>query len=99
MCIKITKEKTMRIIYADGCIEDYKPKGKRVTLEEMQKVVGGYIEIVSLASEKKRMVVNEEGAIIPLKPNFIATMIYRKETGSTSVIYGDALLTDWNDID
>lgn len=89
----------MRIIKADGTITDYKPAGKRITLEEMQKIVGGYIEIVSLRSEKKRMVVNEEGAIIPLKPNFLATVIYRKETGSQSAIFGDVLLTDWNDID
>lgn len=38
------------------------------TLEELQKLVGGYIETVPIAADV--MIVNEEGKLLGLKPNF-----------------------------
>jgi hypothetical protein len=50
--IKITKDKTMlTVIRTNGEITELKPKGRRISLEEMQKVVGGYIEMVTLKKQ------------------------------------------------
>jgi len=35
-----------KLFKTDGTVEDVKPKGKKFTLAEMQKFVGGYIEAV-----------------------------------------------------
>ena len=38
------------------------------TLEKLQALVGGYIEIVPIAADV--MIINEEGKLLGLKPNF-----------------------------
>lgn len=53
-----------------------KPKGKTFSLEELQKFVGGYIEIVHVADGKLCMVVNEEGKINHLPMNPVATRLF-----------------------
>ena len=61
--------------------EEIKPKnGKTFTLEEMQKAVGGYIEILHLA-DGRIMVLNEEGKLNGLETNITATGILA-EVGS-----------------
>lgn len=40
------------------------------TLEELQRIVGGYIEAVTFIPFRVVMIVNEEGKIHDLKPNF-----------------------------
>lgn len=47
--------------------------GRDFTLEELQKSVGGYIEIIDL-TDKSIMIVNEEGKGA-LYPNMMATVI------------------------
>ena len=41
----------LTVIRTSGEITELKPKGRRVSLEEMQKVVGGYIEMVTLKNK------------------------------------------------
>lgn len=53
-----------------------KPKEKTYSLEELQKFVGGYIEIHHLADGKLCMVINEEGKINHLPLNPMATRIF-----------------------
>ena len=68
--------------------EEVKPKnGTDFTLEELQEFVGGYIEIITLGGGKI-MVVNEEGWLLNLPPNWAATTRY----GLGSVIAGNALV-------
>ena len=56
---------------------------KEPTLKEMQKFVGGYIEIVTSASGQEDIVLNEEGKLRGLPMNMVATTFWLGE--------------DWND--
>lgn len=60
-------------------------KGRRFSLAEMQKAVGGFIEFVRLADDEV-MVVNEEGLPRHLPPNMAASVIARRP------IVGDVLV-------
>lgn len=63
------------IIKTNGEKSNVTPKnGEDVQLEEMQEIVGGYIEIVRL-DEKTIMVVNEEGLVYNLPYNAKASRL------------------------
>lgn len=64
-------------IKADGTTSEIAPKNayRGFTLEELQPLIGGYIEIVYLA-DGRRMVVNEEGLIHKLPFNKTASRLY-----------------------
>ena len=81
--------------------EQVKPKGKTFSLEELQKFVGGYIEILHLADDKLCMVCNEEGKINHLPMNPIATRLFNVlTTGSPyDYIVGNVLICGSNEID
>ncbi len=64
--------------------------GSDFTLEELQKFVGGYIEIVWLR-DGRCMIVNEEGKLNDLKYNKIATYLYNK---SDDHIVDNVLVSD-----
>lgn len=68
----------------------------KVTLQELQSCVGGYIEFIYLPNNKI-LVVNEEGKINDLPLNAIATMEFWDSIGDTLV--GDVLLIDQKFID
>ena len=79
------------LLKADGIRQDLTPKEKP-TLKEMQDWVGGYIEIVRVNFEGKKvpMVVNEEGLIHRLPINYQASRI------AGSPIVGDVfILIGW----
>lgn len=64
-----------RIIKATGELEKIEPGNHSdFQLEELQKIVGGYIEIINLFNGKI-LVVNEEGKLKGLEQNEIATTI------------------------
>ena len=77
----------------DGTIVPIAPSGVRWTLEELQGLVGGYIEAVSTI-DGRIMIVNEEGKIQkPMLPlNIEATRIYRH--GRVDPIVGPAVVVD-----
>ncbi len=55
-----------QIINPDGTIEAVEYEGREPTLQEMQDIVGGNIEIASVLNEQEEhvhMIVNEEGLI------------------------------------
>lgn len=87
----------MVIIKTDGSMEPLVPKGKRVSLQEMQNVVGGLIEMVNLSD--KVMILNEEGKIFGLPLNHKATVLFQRDHGHGDVIVGDVILADFGDID
>jgi hypothetical protein len=65
-----------KLIRWNGDTSDVQPlNGTDYQLDELQKFVGGYIEILYL-SDKLIMIVNDEGAY-DKKPNKVATDIYR----------------------
>ena len=66
---------------------------KHFTLQELQRYVGGYIEVVYL-SKKLIMVLNEEGKLNKLPINERATTIYLKANKNDDVIVGDVLVME-----
>ena len=88
-----------KILKSSVEIVEIKPKnGRHFTLEELQGVVGGYIEIVRL-SGNQFMVVNEEGKLMGLPFNSLATNALRLAyPQSDDIIVGDVLLCMDNEI-
>lgn len=81
-----------KIYKSNGEIVDIEPKnGKDFQLEELNKIVGGYIELVTLPNDEF-MVVNEEGKIRELPVNDNATEIYQRKIGCWDYIVGDCLI-------
>lgn len=86
--------KSAKIVYPDKESEDYTPKnGTAFELEEMQKIVGGYIEVIRL-KDGRLMIVNEEGLLHGLPVNIEATNILRRDHSTTQYIVGNAIVCD-----
>lgn len=87
-------EKVMATIFhTDGTREKVSPaNGSDFRLEEMQRMVGGIIEIVYF-DDNTVMVINEEGKLLGLPLNMDATVIFRAHyPDSNDYIVGDALV-------
>ena len=92
---KKSKDKAAGVLFlADGGIKEIIFEGLHVTLEEMQKCVGGYVEFVYLEDDLV-LVVNEEGLINNLPHNEIATKILSLEDKANYIV-GDVLLIGTN---
>tara|TARA_R110001599_G_scaffold32907_2_gene107254 strand:+ start:1991 stop:2326 length:336 start_codon:yes stop_codon:yes gene_type:complete len=77
-----------------------KPQNKNFfTLEELQKIVGGYIQVVYLKNHIDKngtplaLVCNEDGKDNDLLTNYHATMFWEYSYGETDVMVGDILVT------
>ena len=75
---------TYQILHVDGSREDFTPTGERPSLEELQKIVGGMIELVRVKGGQ--LWVNEEGLLLSLPLNLQASRI------ANGYIVGPALL-------
>lgn len=81
-----------KIYKTNGEIVDIEPKnGKDFQLKELNDIVGGYIELVTLPNDEF-MVVNEEGKMMGLPVNDNATTIYHSKVGPWDYIVGDCLI-------
>ncbi len=79
------------IIYANGRMEQVAPaNGSDFSLEEMQRIVGGYIEVLNL-NDGRLMVVNEEGKLEGLDLNITATYLYGRHS---DCVVGNVLVCD-----
>lgn len=88
-----------KIIKANGEIVEVSPNnGVDFKLEELQTIVNGYIEIVWMPNDEI-MVVNEEGKLMDLPLNEIATTIYRNAFGYCDSIVGDVLICNNNQVE
>lgn len=69
---------------------------KKPTLEEAQEFVGGLVEVVELNGQiPAQMMVNEEGLLIGLEPNEIASMMAKRHiVGKALILYGNARWLD-----
>lgn len=85
-----------KIYKINGEVETVKPaNGTDFTLEELQKIVGGLIEVVPVFGDKY-IVVDEEGRMKNYKHNKNASMlVYGQVIGD---IVGDMLLCNQNEI-
>lgn len=80
------------------------PENGKFTLEQLQSIVEGYIEVVHIG-EDELMVVNEEGLLHGMEVNDVATTylnirkLYVCETPVTTPIVGVALFCKSSEID
>lgn len=90
----------MAVIYkANGERETVFPdNGKDFKLEQLQKIVGGYIDMLGVGGDEI-MVFNDEGKLMELPFNREATEIYRKAFQTDDFIVGDVLVCKDNEIE
>lgn len=81
------------ILKTDGTKERLPIMGKRPTLKELQKAVGGYIEYIYLR-DGSEIVVNEEGKYLTPTNNIIATMLAVEVLSRGDYIAGDCVLIE-----
>lgn len=58
------------------------------TLEALQTIVGGNIETVPLVPDRAVMIVNEEGLLLGLEPNLMATFAAGTDIVGRAIIVG-----------
>jgi len=94
--IEAKNELATSVIYrADGSKELISPiNGKNFQLEELQEIVGGYIEVMHLPNMGKKMILNEDGKSLELPINRLATELFRDSYQTSDIIVGDALICD-----
>lgn len=80
----------VKIVKTNGEIIDL--EDKELQLEQMQKVVGGYIEIVHLKNGWL-VVCNEEGKLIGLEENPVVTLVCNIN-GFNDIIVGDVIICE-----
>lgn len=84
-------------ISADAKIESIIPTDQKAfTLDELQKMVGGMIQVVDLPKQGMHMVCNEEGKLNALPVNSMATRLWEVDYGTTDMIVGDTLFIPMN---
>lgn len=89
-----------QIIKADGTAINYSPKaGAHYDLEELNQIVGGCIQIISL-HDGRLMVINDEGKLMALPFNQSATDIALEQDAifENDFIVGDVLICREGDI-
>ena len=89
------------IVKTDGSKNVITPKnGKKFELEELQEIVGGYIQAIRL-SESQSMIVNENGKLYNLEHNAEASVIAHSEKAifDTDFIVGDAVIVNYEQLD
>jgi hypothetical protein len=81
-----------KLYKTDGTIDEVQPANKTDwKLEELQKIVGGYIEVLTL-DKRLIMIINEEGKLSGLESNPSATKIWQDLYETDDYIAGDALV-------
>ena len=89
-----TETKSAKIIYTDKEAEGYTPKnGRTFELEEMQEIVGGYVEPIRL-NDGRMIIVDEDGKSKDKAVNIPATNILRRDHYTTDYIVGNAIVCD-----
>jgi len=88
-----------KLMKANGEVIEVHPKesGKTFSLQELQGFVGGFIECLFLPNKKQVIVVNEDGKLLGLPFNTIATEALALAFSPVPIndfIVGDALLCE-----
>lgn len=82
----------------NGESKQISPKnGTDFQLEELQEIVGEYIDVIGLGDEI--MVFNDEGKLIGLPLNKEATVLFHRHYDTDDFIVGDVLICKDNEID
>jgi hypothetical protein len=87
-----------QIIKTSGAVIETKPKnGTDFQLDELQSIVGGYIEVVSLR-DGRLIVCDEEGKLKGKERNNKATDILHSVFNNNDFMVGDVLVCNENEI-
>jgi hypothetical protein len=87
-----------QIIKSSGEVIDTKPaNGTDFSLEELQAIVGGYIEVVSLR-DGRLICCDEQGKCKGKDRNHKATELFRLTLLTTDFLVGDVLVCDAEEI-
>jgi hypothetical protein len=87
------------VIKADGTLERLDLSESEQELKSLQNAVGGYVQVIELEDDFT-MWVNEEGKLLNLPVNEIATVIWEVRFGiGTDIICGDVVFTGGMDED
>lgn len=82
-----------KLIKTTGEITDISPaNGKTFKLEELQKYIGGYIELVYGNKENLILVIDEDGKSKGLETNHYVTELYRGIISEDDFIVGNVVL-------
>ena len=87
-----------QLIKSSGEVTEVKPaNGKDFSLQELQQMVGGWIETFWI--DNKRWVVNEEGLLLDLPKNIKATETLEDACGqAVQILVGDVVILDASEI-
>jgi hypothetical protein len=87
------------VIKTDGTLERLDLSVSEQELKSLQNAVGGYVQVIELEDDFT-MWVNEEGKLLGLPVNEIATVIWEVRFGlDTDIICGDVVFTGGMDED
>jgi hypothetical protein len=87
------------VIKTDGTLERLDLSVSEQELKSLQNAVGGYVQVIELEDDFT-MWVNEEGKLLGLEENKIATVIWEVRFGlGTDIICGDVVFTGGMDED
>ena len=87
------------VIKADGTLERLDLSESEQELKSLQNAVGGYVQVIELEDDFT-MWANEEGKLLNLPVNEIATVIWEVRFGiGTDIICGDVVFTGGMDED
>lgn len=81
------------IIRPGGLVERISPKKEFFTLEELQKLVGGMIQMISIPGGIT-LVLNEEGKLLELDFNLTATSLYKGYLFEGDYLVGNVIVID-----
>lgn len=87
---------------ADGTIEEVAPKdGKSFFAEQLNELVGGTFQMITLPVDKTVFICHDEGAIIGLPANLKAFDVWKKNfpideypDNNVDMVFGDILISD-----
>jgi len=85
----------MYILKVDGTREEIK---EEISLEVMQKAVGGFIEIVA-TNDGRQMIMNEEGKLKGYSINHEATALVLGVLSPNDVVVGDVIIANVGEIE
>jgi len=73
---------------------------KKLDISELQKVVGGYVEVINLPNNKTNLICNEDGKMFGLAINTVATNMLHENyphtkgvdwvVGDVAILHGNA---------
>ena len=87
-----------QIIKSNGETKTVEPKnGTDFKLEELQAIVGGYIQIANLRDDEI-MVMDDEGKLKEKDLNLQASLRYRRDVNPYDSIVGDVLICKSNQV-